>query len=374
MPFCLARCKYCGFVSGPHDPALEAIYVDSVTREIALWAAKSSPSHPFNNLKADTLYFGGGTPSLLVPDELATIVRACKEHFYLAPQSEISLEINPGTVGRAQLHELRQTGFNRASLGIQSLNNEDHRRMGRLHSANQAIDTFQDLRTAGFHNVSIDLIAGYPGQTMEAFLESLTHSLDLRPEHISVYLLELKKGTRLELEIAESVTPLIDDDLVADMYEELCRLIEEHGYEQYEISNFALPGFRSRHNLKYWQDVPFLGIGTGAHGMTGRVRYAHSEDVSSYISAITAGELPFSTFTQLTPEERFKDALIMGLRLVEGIDLVQLGNRYRTNALSFVIRTIGDLIESGLSSITDGRLQLTPRGRLLSNEVFTRWI
>jgi oxygen-independent coproporphyrinogen-3 oxidase len=368
------RCKYCGFVSEPHDPSLEATYVDSVIREAALWAAGSASLHPFNDLEADTLYFGGGTPSLLSPNDLARIVNACTEHFRLSTQSEISLEINPATISKAQLHKLRQNGINRASLGVQSLNDEDLRRMGRLHSAKQAINTFQDLRSAGFHNVSIDLMAGYPGQTLESFLKSLMDSLRLRPEHISVYLLEVKKDTELDRNIALGKTPPMDDDLAADMYEELCRVTEQHGYEQYEISNFALPGCRSRHNLKYWQDVPFLGLGPAAHGLTGRVRYAHCEDVSAYIRAISAGELPFSTFTKLAPEERFKDALIMGLRLVEGIDLVELSNRYRTNAQTFVTSTIGDLIESGLLSIVEDRLQLTRHGRLLSNEVFVRWI
>jgi oxygen-independent coproporphyrinogen-3 oxidase len=158
------------------------------------------------------------------------------------------------------------------------------------------------------------------------------------------------------------------------MYEELCGISQRHGYEQYEISNFALPGYRSRHNLKYWRDVPFLGLGAAAHGMTGRVRYAHYEDMSSYISAITARVLPFSTISHMTPDDRFKDALIMGLRLVEGIDLEQLSNRYRTDAHSFVTNTIGDLFEHGLCSIDDNRLQLTRRGRLLSNEIFARWV
>jgi oxygen-independent coproporphyrinogen-3 oxidase len=248
------------------------------------------------------------------------------------------------------------------------------RRMGRRHTAEDALWAFAELRDAGFDNISLDLIAGYPGQERDTFVESLRRALQLRPEHISAYLLEVKPGTPLAKDIAQGVSPPVDDDLAADMYEDLLRITGEHGYEHYEISNFALPGLRSRHNLKYWRDVPFLGLGAAAHGMTGRVRYAHVEDTRQYIAKVRNGDLPFSDYRELTGEERLKDALIMGLRLVEGIDLGLLSDRYRVDIRPFIEETIGDLIEIGLCERIGDRLRLTDRGRLLSNMVFTRWL
>jgi oxygen-independent coproporphyrinogen-3 oxidase len=374
IPFCRKRCNYCAFVTNPHNPALEKRYAESVIQEMSLWRQMGPEAQSLQCKGADTVYFGGGTPSLIGSDLLIRLLITCRETIGVAEESEISLEINPATADLASLRELRRSGFNRASLGVQSLQDRELALMGRLHSAKDAIRAFEDLRAAGFDNVSVDLIAGYPGQSPDSIRTTLERVVELGPDHLSVYLLELKEGTELDKQIRRGDVPPIDEDLAADMYEEFCSCASTAGYVQYEISNFAGQGKVCRHNLKYWQDEIYLGFGAGAHGMTGRTRYANIEDLAEYKNSVKSGRLPLASLTQMRPETRFKDALIMGLRLVEGLNLSVLGERYGVEARSFVLETIGDLLEAGLLALNGDRVSLTPRGRLLSNIVFSRWI
>jgi oxygen-independent coproporphyrinogen III oxidase len=365
VPFCLGRCHYCAFVTNPHNEDREAHYIESLVREMELRSI---------DVPVDTIYFGGGTSSLLPPKDIGRLIQACKARFRVAEQPEITIEINPATVKRQDLLKLQRSGVNRASLGVQSFNDLELSGMGRLHSAADAVTAFQDLRSAGFDNVSVDLVAGYPGQSLESVRKSLQKVTALAPEHVSVYLLELKAGTKLHELVRAGKVQMTDDDLAADLYEEICNLLGEAGFEQYEISNFAREGRQSRHNLKYWDDSIYIGLGSGAHGMTGRARYANPEELEQYEAAVKQNRLPTATATELTPETRFKDALIMGTRLVRGVDLELLGERYQVDAKAFVIDTIGDLSDAGLFVLDGGLLTLTPRGRLLSNVVFARWL
>jgi oxygen-independent coproporphyrinogen-3 oxidase len=246
--------------------------------------------------------------------------------------------------------------------------------MGRAHGAGDAVRAFHDLRAAGFDNISVDLMAAWPGQSLVSVEENLRRALELEPEHLSVYLLEVKEGTRLARRIEAGEVEPPDDDLAAEMYERFCALAEAAGCEQYEISNFARPGRRCRHNLKYWSDEVFLAAGAGAHGMTGRVRYENRELLTDYQARVLAGLLPRSVVTELTPQARFKDALIMGMRLVEGVDLEALAARYGVDARRYVLESAGDLVGAGLIRLEDSRCVLSPRGRLLSNQVFSRWV
>lgn len=365
VPFCLGRCNYCGFVTNPHDEAGEARYVGSVIREVELRSA---------SVAVDTLYFGGGTPSLLPPKDIGRLIEACRQRFSFGERPEITLEINPATLGRDGFEELRTMGVNRASLGVQSLQDHELSAMGRLHSAAEAVTAFEHLRKAKFDNVSVDLVAGYPGQTLESVRRTLREAVNLGPDHVSVYLLERKPGTKLHDFISSGEAPMPDDDLAADLYEEICSFLESAGYEHYEISNFAREGRVSRHNLKYWEDSPYIGLGSGAHGMTGRARYANLENLERYEAELSQGRLPTATFTELLPETRFKDALIMGLRLTKGLDLDYLSVRYSVDARAFVLGTIADLEDAGLFVLGEAVLRFTPKGRLLSNIVFSRWL
>ncbi len=374
VPFCRNRCCYCGFVTNPYHADCEKPYVDALVGEMKLRAGGGGPNLLPQDLLFDTLYFGGGTPSLLRPESVSELVHACTSLFRVVESPEITLEVNPGTATRPALREIRLAGVNRISLGIQSLNDDELLCMGRPHTALDAVAAFNDLRAAGFDNISVDLIAGFPGQSVDSVSGSLRRVFDLEPEHLSIYLVDIKSGSRLEVMIREGELPAPDDDLAADLYDFICEAATKAGYEHYEISNFARDGCLSRHNLKYWQDKIYLGVGTSAHGMTGRHRYANSESLEEYEDAVRKGRLPLASLTELTPEGRFKDALIMGLRLVKGIDLDLLGERYGIDAVTFVRDTVGDLDRSGLFRFEGNTLLLTHRGRLLSNIVFSRWV
>jgi len=331
--------------------------------------------HPPLNLTADTIYFGGGTPSLLKPDRIADLLGACRSSYRIAESSEITLEVNPGTIDRDGLKSLRDIGVNRISLGIQTTRDDELRSMGRRHSAKDSFESFNMIRRAGFDNVSVDLVAGYPGQTLTSFMESLDTVISLAPEHVSVYLLEVKEGTQLEQAIRSGLVPAPDDDLQADMYEALRETITNAGYEQYEISNFAKPGYQARHNLKYWQDCVFLGFGAAAHGMTGRIRYENHRSLHAYLAAISDNRLPELIVSHLSPIDRLKDALIMGLRLRMGLDVKRLEERYGPEVEFIVLEAVEDFTQDhGLVTIKDGHVTLTERGLLLSNVVLSRWV
>jgi putative oxygen-independent coproporphyrinogen III oxidase len=374
VPFCVGRCNYCAFVTNPYRSDLAEQYVDSVIKELKLWGNDPGSTFLPDDVHVDTIYFGGGTPSLLAPSMIARIIAAVRSSFRVIESPEITLEINPATADRAAIRQFRSAGVNRASLGVQSLKDGELAAMGRLHNARQALGTYQDLRYAGFENISIDLIAGFPGQSRKSLRGTLEKVSELNPEHLSVYLLELKSGTNLDSMIRDGQVPPLDDDLSADLYEDICSFAQTSGYQHYEISNFARNGFFATHNLKYWQDRIYVGIGPGAHGMTGRHRYANLENLEEYRQAIQEDRLPFLSLAELTPLIRFKDALIMGLRLVKGIDLDLLGKRYQVDAHGFVAETIGDLQPAELFILDEGKLVLTPKGRLLSNVVFSRWV
>jgi oxygen-independent coproporphyrinogen III oxidase len=374
VPFCIGRCNYCAFVTNLYRPDLAERYVDAVRKEIRLWVNGLGSAVISDNAEVDTIYFGGGTPSLLAPAGIADIIEAVRSSFRVIEAPEITMEINPATAGRSAMCEFRQAGVNRASLGVQSLDDTELAAMGRLHKAHQAVTTYHDLRYTGFENISIDLIAGFPGQSRKSLLDSLEKVAELQPEHLSIYLLELKNRTKLASMIRDGQIPPLDEDLSADLYEDICLFAEKAGYQHYEISNFARNGRFALHNLKYWQDQRYIGFGPGAHGMTGRERYANLDDLEDYEQAIREDRLPLQSLTEMTPMTRFKDALIMGLRLVKGIDLDLLGKRYKVDARAFVIETIGDLQPADLFVLDRDNLVLTPRGRLLSNVVFSRWV
>lgn len=374
VPFCKGRCIYCGFTTNLYDPDSVDRYVRGVLREMELWNASEGKEFLPPGTTADTLYFGGGTPSLLKPNQISTLIEVCRSYFSLSSEPEVTIEVNPATATRAELRELRLEGVNRVSLGVQSFDDEDLRFMGRLHSSQDAYRAYEDLRQAGFENISVDLIAGMPNSDGTSVLNTLKQAIALGPEHLSIYLLEIKEGTALDALIGTGAVPAPDDDLAADLYEAICSIAAESRYEQYEISNFAREGKFALHNLKYWQDSIFLGLGPGAHGMTGRRRYANLSDLKAYDASIRRDRLPLATVTELTALSRFKDAMIMGLRLVRGVNLAILGDRYGIDAAAFVVKTISDLESHGLFQIENGVLTLTPRGRLLSNVIFSRWV
>lgn len=374
IPFCLTRCDYCGFVSYPFNATLENPYIEAITKEIL--NALESPVFLDQSFPkpVDTIYFGGGTPSVFKPSSFCSVLQVIRERFAFVDPAEITVEVNPGTYGEREFLELREAGINRISIGAQSLDDLELQRMKRIHSNADFMKTLYEARSAGFENISVDLLAGYPGQTLQSVIKNLSKLIELGADHISVYLLEIKAGSGIEKLLQSGQITGLDDDLVADMYEAICGELNSRGFIQYEISNFSRPGMESRHNLKYWTDQVFVGFGLAAHGMTGQIRYSNIDDLGCYMNATACKESTINSWTAMDPLTRFKDAMIMGLRLTQGIDLSVIGSRYGFDAYKFVQNTLMDLDNSELYIMDRNSIKLTPRGRLLSNVIFGRFV
>ncbi len=374
VPFCKNRCNYCDFVSSLYKEENGNKYLHTVKKEIEWHFKKQEFAERFRNAQVDTLYFGGGTPSILKSNFFQEIIDLCRSSFRFLPEAEITIEINPESARLSELLEFKKMGFNRASLGVQSFDEEELKRMNRAHSREEAIRAASIIREAGFKNFSIDLITGYPGQTKESIIGSLEKLISLKPEHTSVYRLELKHGSHLEYQIERGEVPPIDEEKIEEFYKIVYEMLTQNGYKRYEMSSFTKPGFACQHNLKFWKDRIFLGFGAGAQGMTGSIRYANIADVASYSDSVEYGQPPYVSYKKVTPQMRFKIALIMGSYLVEGVDLVSLSNRYHVDALAFVKNSVRNLIEEGLIEITpDSIFHITDSGRSDLNRIFCKW-
>jgi oxygen-independent coproporphyrinogen-3 oxidase len=326
----------------------------------------------------DTIYFGGGTPSLLSTRQIGSILRAVHDRFIVAEAVEITLEINPGDGGktaddrRHTMREWRRLGINRASFGAQTFDDRELKMLGRTHDAADVRTTFQLLREAGFANVNFDLIAGLPGQTIDGWKRNLEQALKLRPEHLSLYLLDVHEGTPLHDQINRGMRPKPDDDLAAEMYAFMIEKTAAAGYEHYEISNFCWPGFQSRHNTKYWSGAPYYGFGNSAHSYDGaRRRWANERDATMYADMIDRGASPIIERTLLTDEDRQSEAIFLGLRLMKGINLRNYRARFGRDLRAEFNGELDRLSEAGLIEVDSDVLKLTSRGALLSNEVFS---
>lgn len=390
IPFCERKCTYCNFNTTDFFEDLAARYVCSVGREIRWWGERlSREATPGDTgcVVVDTIYFGGGTPSIVEADQLASLVESCRASFDVARDAEITIEVNPATFSDEKIEGWLAGGINRASVGVQSFIDEELSALSRTHSAMDARRTIDRLREAGFLNVSLDLIAGLPGQTLDRWAFNLGEALRIRPEHLSLYLLEVKEGTQLFAQLKRGRRPLPDDDLAAEMYRMTCDLTQEAGYEHYEISNFALMpqngeshrGFavsplRSKHNMKYWTGAPFYGMGCGAHSYDTRARWVNVLKAESYIASVSSAGHAVAERSELTDEDRAAEALFMGLRLNEGVNLDEFREDYGMDVLARFGQEIPRLEEAGLIESTGRRLVLTDAGRLLSNEVFVSFV
>jgi oxygen-independent coproporphyrinogen-3 oxidase len=368
VPFCSAICNYCNFNRGLFDAALKERYVAAVECEIAL-AADGSP--------ADSIFFGGGTPSLLDPDEIGRLIAACRGAFDLAPDAEITLETNPETSTRERMDRFRAHGVNRISFGVQSFRDEELRRLGRIHSAHRAREAVREARAAGFDNISLDLMMWLPQQTLDDWRYNVEELIAAGPEHASLYLLELYPNAPLKEDMARAGWSQAPDDDAAEMYLWSLERLERAGYRQYEISNVARPGREARHNLKYWQDGEWLGFGCGAHSTRRGVRWKNVSSTEEYISRLETqrawgGSLPVSLVSDrrvLSNEERLEEALFTGLRLTDGIDLAELGARYGTDIWGKYGSALTPFLGDGLMVRDGRRLRLSREGMLLANEI-----
>ena len=376
VPFCSAICNYCNFNRGLFDAALKVRYVEAVLAEIRHSGLNSCVARQSSDLRpaADTIYFGGGTPSLLEPEEIAQIIDACVRSFDVAADREVTLEANPETVTSARLAAFRAAGVTRLSFGVQSFREDELQRLSRLHSADRARAAVAEARAAGFDNVSLDLMMWLPQQRVEEWLESVDEALALGPAHLSLYLLEVYPNAPLKDEMARARWSQAPDDDAAAMYLTAMERLEAAGYEQYEISNVARPGRRSRHNLKYWTDGEWLGFGCGAHSTRDGVRWRNVAATDEYIGRIQCGEPTAVDVRQLSPRERLGDALFTGLRLVEGIDLVDISRRYGVDVWQRYGRELDPFVETGVLRREGPRLRLTREGMLLAHEVMAVFV
>jgi oxygen-independent coproporphyrinogen-3 oxidase len=365
IPFCSAICNYCNFNRGLFDEALKARYVAALLDEIRR-AADGAP--------ADTIFFGGGTPSLLEPSEVGAIVAACRDSFALAPDAEVTLEANPESVNEERLAGYRAAGVNRVSFGVQSFDNAELKRLSRLHTASRAERAVTEARRSGFDNVSLDLMMWLPQQTVERWCANVDALIAVAPEHASLYILELYPNAPLREEMARARWSQAPDDDAAEMYLEAMARLDAAGYRQYEISNVARPGRESRHNLKYWRDGEWLGFGCGAHSTRHGVRWKNLASTEEYVDAVPRGARLIAEERRLSKQEQVEEALFTGLRLSDGVNLSTFAERYDFDVWA---RYGGDLqafADEGLLVYDGALLRLTRRGMLLAHEIMTVFI
>jgi oxygen-independent coproporphyrinogen-3 oxidase len=344
-------------------------YVLSLVSEIGSWREVETPE------TVDTMYFGGGTPSLLSPSQLETLLNAARQRFMVSENAEVTLEINPGTVTPERLAEFRSLGINRASFGAQTFDDRELARLGRSHTADETLRTFRYLRDAGFDNVSFDVIAGLPGQTMAGWRRNLDEAFSLRPEHLSFYLLEVHQGTPLANHIKTGLQPKPDEDLAADMYEVMLDRAAAAGYEHYEISNLCLPGFEARHNTKYWTAAPYYGFGCSAHSYDGAFRrWANERELVRYVEMIERHHRAIVEETRLTKADRQAEAVFLGLRMMQGFSFNAYQQMFGADLREQHEKDLKRFREAGLIECSDDLLKLTRAGALLSNEVFSAFV
>ena len=371
IPFCSAICNYCNFNRGLFDADLKVRYVDALVAEIGRAGEVPVNGRP---AMADTIFFGGGTPSLLEPDEIARIIAACEAAFDMAADREVTIEANPETVTEARLAAFRGAGVNRLSFGVQSFREDELRRLSRLHSADRARAAFGEARAAGFDNISLDLMMWLPEQRITQWLESVDAAIAIAPDHLSLYLLEVYPNAPLKEDMARARWSQAPDDDAAAMYVEAMERLEAAGLEQYEISNVARPGRRSRHNLKYWTDGEWLGFGCGAHSTRAGVRWKNTSSTQEYVEQVARGEPVMVDVRRLTPEEQLGDALFTALRMVDGIDGNAIQTRYGIDVWRRYGADLEPFIEAGCLRRDGARLSLTRQGMLLAHEVMTVFV
>ena len=380
IPFCLSKCYYCDFNSYAGLSWLIPQYVEALKEEMQLYAKG------IWQFEIATIYFGGGTPSLLPMNAVSCILKTCSELFNMPPGLEVTLEANPGTIDQSFLSLLRQSGVNRLSLGVQSFSDSELKLLGRVHSAVEAKEAYLAAKEAGFENINIDLLYALPRQTINDWQNNLVEVIKLNPEHLSLYPLTLEPGTPLANAVASGSLPKPNADLVADMYLLAKHELVKGGYNHYEISNWALPGKECQHNLTYWKNEPYLGFGAGAHSYLGGCRWAnvlspieyikHSSNTKTKVSQQPYFNSPsVDNIEHIDRDLEIAESVILGLRLEEGVNLANFTHRFGVELYSiYHQQQINELVELDLIAKNEHGIRLTTKGKLLGNEVFSRFL
>ena len=371
IPFCHTRCHYCDFNTYAGMLPLREPYVKALLQEIAL--AGTMAQHPDGTLRRSrTIFFGGGTPSLLTVAQITRLLNACFASFAVDKDAEITMEANPGTLDKEQLQGIRAAGINRLSMGAQSFDAELLQTLGRIHTPEEITQAVVFARAAGFTSINIDFMFGLPGQTMQHWRDTLDRALDLRPEHLSLYSLIIEEGTPFHEWAHEGRITPGDEDLCADMYEYADERLRLAGYENYEISNWALPGHHSKHNLTYWQNLPYIGMGAGAYSTFGGRRFSNILEPLEYIKAVNRQRLPEADSELVEREQEMSETAFLALRTAMGLHLPTFEQRFSQPFSQFVQNRLRPVEEAGLLEHEAEWLRLSKRGRLLGNEVFLR--
>lgn len=388
IPFCKAKCSFCNFASDAFGMGRLGSYIDRLRDEIVTARSHAASVDAVLGRAADTVYFGGGTPSLLSPDHVRQIFTALRGEFEIANGAEITVECAPGQLSAETLEEFQREGMNRVSLGVQSFVDREARTVGRLHTGEECEAEIARLQRAGIERTGIDLIAGLPHQTEASWRESLNRAVDSGVGHVSIYMLEVDDESRLGREVLSGgrrygAGDLPSDDMVAEWYELGCEVLHAGGVRQYEISNFGREGHASRHNVKYWRRLPYIGFGLDAHSMlwteSGAVRFQNVDELSTYLAGDSDALLPLMRESSrsrevehVTNDAAFEESLFLGLRMLEGVKLSELREDFGEARLASVMPSIREACDAGLLRMDAEVLQLTARGRLISNEVFSR--
>lgn len=363
FPFCLSICPYCDFDRQATGFDRIDVYLDAVKQELQCCPRE----------RVHSIFFGGGTPSLLAPEQLAAVLDAARQ-WPVAPGAEITIEANPDDRGLDYYQAIREAGVNRLSLGVQSFDDAMLHRLGRRHDAAAAVDAARLARAAGFDNLSLDLMFALPGQTLEQWGETVDRALELETEHLSLYNLTIEPDTPFATWHAAGKLVVPDDDAAADMYQLAIERLGRAGYEHYEISNWAKPSYPARHNLRYWRNQPYFGVGAGAHSCFAGHRYANVLAPARYISQTRFGETAVDMIEPIGRELEMGETMMLGLRLAEGVALDRFRQRFGVGLEDVYGGTLAELVELGLLRIDDRRVCLTERGRFLGNEVFCRFL
>jgi oxygen-independent coproporphyrinogen-3 oxidase len=366
IPFCVKKCRYCGFYSTSYSPGRADEFLSGLIHEAEMYR------NDFSHQPFSSIYIGGGTPTVLSPAQFGLLIKVIREHFPIDDNVEFSVEANPNTATSEKLSFLLAQGVNRLSLGVQSFSDEVLQTLGRLHTGEQASDAFRLAKIAGFRNIGVDLIYGIPGQTAAHWEETLDAAITLKPEHISAYSLSLDDGSLFlrEAEAGRFTMPV--DEVMAAMYERAVMKLDNAGYGRYEISNFTLPGHECRHNMNYWDRGEYLGLGPGAWSFISGRRYANISDTTEYAQRLSNGGSAVDAQETIGPELSAGEMIFLGLRTMKGLDLLRFEQEYGADLLRRLEKNAAPLTDAGLLCMTEGRLRFTDRGILLSNEALAR--
>jgi len=371
IPFCLSKCPYCSFASWPGHKSRHRPYVKAVIAELRQIAATLAANQP---PALTTLFIGGGTPTVLAENLLLQVIATCRELFPFAENGEFTCEANPGTLRPRLLTALREAGINRLSLGVQSFNDAELRLLGRAHDARAATEAVTLIKKAGFANFSLDLMYGLPGQSAAGWQRNLETALVLRPPHLSLYQLSIDDGTPFASRYQPGQLPMPNEEEILAMDALNQTLCAQAGLRQYEISNFARPGYECRHNLTYWRNKEYLAVGAAAVSYAAGQRQGRLTEPEPYRAAIERGEKAIAWSEELAPEAAFRETMVMGLRLNAGVEVARLRQRFGIDALTYYREALAKLMAAGFIQHTDGYLRLTEAGRMIANQVLAELV